>query len=515
MRSWLLALTVLATAWLPEGRAREPVNLGHDSADAQDAVLPDDDPSKTQEDEIEVVLHQGHIKTVRQDAGGGGRHVYAFKGIPYAQPPVGELRLRDPVAAAPWEGVRDGTVTPPKCPQREYKGRSFEVIGKEDCLYLSVYTPRAYKSNLPVMVWFHGGGFRSGSGDREPRLAKDLVVVTVHYRLGLLGFLSTEDDVLPGNLGLKDQTMALRWVKDNIHDLGGDPDKVTIFGVSAGGASVHYHILSPMSKGLFTRAIMQSGSALCPWALASNHAKMAIEVMQRLNCSDVTFPPLDTRGLLACLQEVPVKDLLELPSLELKISEFAPRVDGAFLPDHPAVLLQEGRFNAVDLISGTTEQEGASFTKYFFAKEEFARYINDHFTTGVPEMLFLQDGDSPADMARRIFFQYVGDLQALPGDKQRLIEMFGHRFNIVCQDETALLHARAPSGKKVFAYEFSHRPFARAYHDSLSFGTERYAGHLDDLQFLFEGVAPPLSHPQDRFVSRLMMAMWTNFAETG
>ncbi|XP_047488696.1 uncharacterized protein LOC125039021 [Penaeus chinensis] len=504
MRSWVVVMLIVATSWVAQGRTPDPEGPTDDPADAQDAVTPDGAATDAPEGSVEVVLQQGRIRTVGRSAFQERQKVYAFKGIPFARPPVGDLRLRKTKTKEKHKkkGTRETTKN-----SGTSMARPFFVAGHEDCLFLSVYTPRpSQTADLPVMVWFHGGGFKSGSGAPFPRLADEgaVVVVAVQYRLGLLGFLSTEDAVLPGNLGLKDQAMALAWVKENIRDLGGDPHKVTIFGESAGGASVHFHILSPMSKGFFARAIMQSGSALCPWALASNHAKMAIEVLQKLNCSDASFPPLDSQGLLTCLQETPVHFLLELPSAELRISEFAPRVDGAFLPAPPVTLLKEGRFNAVDILSGTTQHEGASFVNYFFSRPEFPRYVNDYFTTAAPEMLFLEDGDSPAYLARRIFFHFVGGLRASRDDEEALVEMFGQRFNVACQDETALLHART-SPYKVFAYEFRHRPSGRRL----------YVGHLDDLPFLFEGVAPPLSRPQDLFVSRLLLALWTNFAKTG
>ncbi|XP_071521203.1 carboxylesterase 1E-like [Panulirus ornatus] len=207
---------------------------------------------------LEVQLSQGSILATREEAG-EGTYFYSVKSIPFAKAPVGDLRFKDPVAHGTWLGLRNGTIHPPLCPQvslKTYLKGEMDVTGSEDCLYLNVYTPTLLQSpaqaGLPVMVWFHGGGFNSGgTEDYEalPLLTRDIVLVVVQYRLGFLGFLSTEDLVLPGNLGLKDQTLALQWVQDNIHDLGGDPAKVTIFGESAGGASVHYQLLTPKAKG--------------------------------------------------------------------------------------------------------------------------------------------------------------------------------------------------------------------------------------------------------------------------
>ncbi|MPC17299.1 Esterase FE4 [Portunus trituberculatus] len=162
------------------------------------------------------------------------------------------LLHQNPEPADPWSGVRNGSLPIPKCPQLSSRVPG-AIEGQEDCLYLNVYTPKPSPSNLPVMVYIHGGGFAISSagegGSPAPLMQKDIVLVTMNYRLGTLGFLSTNDNILPGNLGLKDQVLALQWVQDNIELFGGNPKQVTIFGVSAGGISVHFHILSPSSKG--------------------------------------------------------------------------------------------------------------------------------------------------------------------------------------------------------------------------------------------------------------------------
>lgn len=181
-----------------------------------------------------------------------------FKGIPYAEPPIGKLRFKAPVKHKGWKLIRNAREHGPNC----------EV--SEDCLYLNVYT-MSLKCKRSVMVYIHGGSFNSGSGDSTlfgPSyfMKENVVIVTLNYRLGAFGFLSTGDEVIQGNNGLKDQLMALKWVKQNIEAFGGDVNSITIFGESAGSASVEYLILSPLAKGLFHRAISESGSSLCPWA---------------------------------------------------------------------------------------------------------------------------------------------------------------------------------------------------------------------------------------------------------
>ncbi|XP_037804893.1 putative inactive carboxylesterase 4 [Penaeus monodon] len=332
-----------------------------------------------QDARVEVELRQGRISGASERAGWGGRW-YGFRSIPYAVAPVGDLRFRDPRAAGSWAGVRNGSLAPPLCPQVDATpGEDGEavVIGEEDCLYLNVFTPRPFPSNLPVMVWIHGGAFLvGGTGEYGPLplLTRDVVLVTLQYRLGTLGFLSTEDSLLPGNLGLKDQTLALRWVRDNIRDLGGDPDKVTVFGQGAGAASAHFQVLSPQAKGLFRRAILQSGNALSPWALRRDHRQTASAVGQVFNCSaaknisninsSLSAPGnLNSTALVDCLRTIPFQQLVVIPSAFVKWLSIpqvmTPRVDGAFLRAHPASLLQSGLYNEVDLISGVTEVEAA------------------------------------------------------------------------------------------------------------------------------------------------------------
>ncbi|EFX78588.1 hypothetical protein DAPPUDRAFT_53255 [Daphnia pulex] len=235
-----------------------------------------------------------------------GKGIYAFRGIPYAQPPVGELRFKDPIPVKPWAGVLNAIHEGSPCVQLD--SILFKMIGNEDCLVLNVYTPAIVTStdvvSLPVMVWIHGGGFTVGNGNSGSVsdlygpgyiLNRDVVLVTLNYRLGAFGFLSTEDTEAPGNNGLLDQSLALRWVSDNIRYFGGNPDSVTIFGQSAGGASVEFQMLSPHSKGLFHKAIAQSGSTRCPWALQKTAVgEYTHSLANNLNCPSTS----DSRQLL-------------------------------------------------------------------------------------------------------------------------------------------------------------------------------------------------------------------------
>ncbi|XP_045596993.2 venom carboxylesterase-6 isoform X1 [Procambarus clarkii] len=476
-----------------------------------------------------VQLKQGAILCSR-DKAIDGKIFYSFRGIPYAQPPVGDLRFKEPVAASGWTGTRDGRTLQPVCPQLDsnalLEGQAL-VRGEEDCLYLNVYTPHYMLTGFPVMVWIHGGAFSMGGADEyspSVLLTRDVILVTLQYRLGTLGFLSTEDSVLPGNMGLKDQALALRWVQDNIRDLGGDPDKVTIFGQSAGAAAAHLHVLSPHSRGLFRRAILQSGSSLSPWAIRTDHKQVATTISKVFNCSGVEVEPtaLNSTALLLCLQNQTLSDLVAIPSAFViwlnTPSVMTPRVDGDFLPDHPAALLKSRKYNRVDLITGVTQHEGALAATPVLMNEEVRESLSQDFSDVSPVVMNFEGEDSSLYLAQRAFQQYLGDLSFNSTSPKALVQLFGDRGFNMAHEETARLHARATSlGNRIFAYVLQH---CGQFSVTDQYGTclsAHWVSHADDLQYLFDRGAslPPLEELMDLQVRHLMVSMWTNFAAKG
>ncbi|KAJ8923392.1 hypothetical protein NQ315_001950 [Exocentrus adspersus] len=256
---------------------------------------------------------------------------YAFQEIPYAVPPVGKLRFKAPVAAEKWKGVLNTTENTKIC----YQGGSHRDVRAtkqtEDCLYLNVYTPvppGSANETLPVLIWIHGGSFLTGAGilqDYNPEWFIDhkVIVVTINYRLGALGFLTTEDGVIPGNLGLRDQHFAIQWVKNHIKLFGGDPEKITISGESAGATSVGFQLISKRNKGLFRGAILQSSATLSQ-RLHQDYARFyAFELGKSL---DPNFTSNDSKQLLELLQkasaaEISVNKIFPAPGKERSLVE--------------------------------------------------------------------------------------------------------------------------------------------------------------------------------------------------
>jgi len=292
--------------------------------------------------------------------------VRTFKGIPYATPPVGRLRWKAPQAAASWTGVRRASEFGARCMQGPiFKDMIFHDDGpSEDCLYLNLWMPaHPATDRLPVMVWIYGGGFAAGSSS-EPRqdggnLSKQgVMVVSMNYRLGIFGFFAHPELTKEsghgssGNYGLLDQLAALQWVHDNIAVFGGDPDNVTIFGESAGASSVSALIASPLAKGLFRRAIGESGGALNP----SRPPRSLAESEE----ADMRFAQ-EAMGTssLAGLRSKPAADVLEV-ALKAKDVHFSMIVDGYFLPETPLAIYTAGKQSHVPLLAGWNADEGSA-----------------------------------------------------------------------------------------------------------------------------------------------------------
>ncbi|KAJ8957066.1 hypothetical protein NQ318_007279 [Aromia moschata] len=311
-----------------------------------------------------ITLPDGQIRGIAATTDRNKVPFYAYLGIPFAAPPVGNLRFQPPQSPEKWDGIFDAKTNSKICYQvaREIKGET------EDCLYINVYTPELIYLSF---YYIYGGAFIHGYamiGLQRPEfmLEQNIVLVTVNYRVGPFGFLSTGDTVIPGNMGLKDQQFGLKWVQQNIHLFGGDPNQVTIMGQSAGGASVTYQILSPSSAGLFRAAISESASALCDWAYQRNARDVAYGIAAEIDSSFTS--DRSSEDLLQFLQSV---DASAIDNNSDTYKAFAPVIevahDGAMITESMYEAVANGRINKVPLLIGINSEEEISLaaSKYY------------------------------------------------------------------------------------------------------------------------------------------------------
>jgi para-nitrobenzyl esterase len=454
-----------------------------------------------------VTIDGGHARGVAVPGG------YVFRGLPYAAPPTGRLRWRVPRPPAEWDGIRDATVFAPSCPQPE----GFTIGPQdEDCLYLNVSTPRLrdrrHEENLPVLVWIHGGGFTSGAGrDYDPTklVAEGLVVVTVNYRLGALGFLShpalaSSTGGPSGNYGLMDQQAVLHWVRFNIEQFGGDPDNVTIAGESAGGTAVLAHLVSRSSRGLFRRAIVESGSfALTQRSLASAEAD-GQAFASSAGCPDQTAE---------CLRNLPTDDLVRnFPTVAIPGV-----VDGSVLTESIGTALAGGRFARVPILNGTNHDEERLFLVLGIFLGLPGLTVSGGSYVAVPEPI------TPESYRRNIAFVLnVTDARATAIAAEYPLSSYGSptlAFSALVGDANfacpALqMDAWLSRRTRTFAYEFNDdaAPWRYAPIDP------PVATHLSELPYIFDlpdaPIQAPLSLEQEALAASMRTA-WANFAATG
>ncbi|CAL4079193.1 unnamed protein product [Meganyctiphanes norvegica] len=356
-------------------------------------------------------------------------------------------------------------------------------------------------------------------------LNKDIVLVTLNYRLGSIGFLSTEDSLVPGNMALKDQTLALSWVKQNIQNFGGDPNRVTIFGESAGASSVHMQIITPHSDGLFQRAIMQSGNALCPWAMGESHLSNTKKLATDLGCTQVD----DSQTMIECLQTVSLEELmLKYANTTLPYGEhpnmWGPRVDGDYVPAAPEVLLKEGRFKGVDIIAGINSHEGASFAGVYFMSPDGLSDFNDNFDNLAPVTLEIrQQEDNPLGIARAAFDFYIGYNESVAQhDADKVTQLYSDRQFIVPHELVSKFTVKHKPERSLFLYQLDHRG-QRSFASYFEGYGDHWVDHGDDVFYFFEGGSGFTSETFDQIpmsetdlkIRDELTTMWYNFAMTG
>uniref|UniRef100_A0A8P4KPW7 Carboxylic ester hydrolase n=1 Tax=Dicentrarchus labrax TaxID=13489 RepID=A0A8P4KPW7_DICLA len=423
------------------------------------------------------------------------RTVDVFKGIPFADVPG---KWEKPKPHPGWSGILKAI---------KYRDRCLQVTllqtktqGSEDCLYLNIFVPQGRKlsSNLPVMVYLFGGAFLLGAsndvailGDslydgKEMAERGNVIIVTVNYRVGTLGFLSSGDARLPGNYGLWDQHAAISWVRRNIEAFGGNPDNITIFGQSAGAASVSFQMLSPYSKGLFRRAISQCGVALSPWALQNNPMALTKKVARRVGCwrtnIDLMITCLKMSDPVGLTMAGKIDVLVSLlsPGVVMDLLEFSPVVDGDFIPDEPSKLFHNAA--QFDYLAGVNSMDG-------------------HFFAGVDEhhgWTFTYTSHWGSAPEQAVVKKTVADIET--------------DFLFLVPTQIALqLHANNSSGAHTYSYLFNMKTRIPGFPHWVE------AEHAEDLQYVFgKPFATPLVYfPRHRDLSGYMIAYWTNFAKTG
>jgi para-nitrobenzyl esterase len=418
--------------------------------------------------------------------------MHKFLGVPYAEPPVGALRWKPPVPRAAWTTPLDASAYGNRCAQ--VGGPFGEASTSEDCLFLNVYTPhrksvaeRDLKRKRPVMVWIHGGAFQSGSAENyDPtKLVTDgdVVVVTVNYRLGYLG---------SGNYGILDQELALRWVQDNIAAFGGNPKRVTIFGESAGGISVHTIMASPLAAGTFHRAIAESGAIFVQPTLDAAETQ-GTSIANTLDCTDQTA---------ACLRAVSVDDVLANQPLGLQTA--GPVVDGVVLPNDLRTAFDTGAFNHVPLIEGSNHDEMRLFVALFFDLQ--AGPVTDPgYVNAISALLGIPPAAASTLAVRYPTSAYPSPDLALSA----LATDAAFACNAFAIDRK--LNARVP----VYAYEFADQNAPETFLPPVSFPYG--AAHASELNYLF---TLPQAFPQalsadQQTLSDTMVQYWTRFARTG
>jgi para-nitrobenzyl esterase len=425
-----------------------------------------------------------------------------FKGIPFAQPPVGELRWKEPQPVAKWQGVRETTRFAARCMQRPlFSDMMFRSNGiSEDCLYLNVWTPaKSAHDKLPVLVYFYGGGFQAGDGseyryDGAHMAEKGIVAITVNYRLDVFGMLAhpelTQESAhhSSGNYALLDQSAALHWVHDNIAAFGGDPRKITIAGESAGSSSVSAQMASPLSRNLIAGAIGESGSMLRVTTSLSEAEQAGVKYASMLGANSI-----------AALRAMPADQLLQAAAND-SLPKLGMIVDGYFFPKAPLAIFQSGEQAHVPLLAGTNSQESAADGILGQQPMTVTNY------RAALRALY-------ADRADEVFGLYPARSDAEVADAAR--ELASDRFLALSTWKWVDVHART-SKKPTFYYYYAHpRPVTRA---DLNAPKPTGAVHSAEIEYVMGNLRtnPVFAWTDDdRKVSQIMQAYFANFVRTG
>ncbi|XP_063052893.1 carboxylesterase 5A-like isoform X1 [Engraulis encrasicolus] len=479
--------------------------------------------SQAQSDPAPVVsVRNGTLRGASMSVKGSDRPVQQYLGIPFAQPPLGPLRFAPPEPAESWEGERDATQQPKMCIQDpEIVESTSKIMAieftppavSEDCLYLNVYTPAKPSSDekLPVMVWIHGGGLYMGGASQYDGAVlaayENIVVVAIQYRLGFLGYLSTGDEHAQGNWGFLDQLAALQWVQENIQSFGGDPNSVTIAGESAGAISASVLILSPLSKGLFHRAILQSGAATLGAYTTKTPLVFAKMVAKVMECDSSS-----TEELIKCMRLKKSEDFIT--GMKKQKIFLGAAVDGTFLTDVAEEVLKSKDFMKVPVIVGVTNHEFGWILPNAFCPPGWEKGMTRSTVMTMVNTFFPAGNATGAN--ELIVDEYLKDAHTPEAIRDEFTEALGDLFMVMPILKVAAYHRDA--GVPVYMYEFQHRP--EIFKDSRPSFVK--ADHADDVGFVFGSCfwdghikINGSTTEEENQLCRTTMAYWGNFVRTG
>ncbi|XP_075549121.1 cholinesterase-like isoform X2 [Dermacentor variabilis] len=477
-----------------------------------------------------VVTENGSVQGTMLTMFNGTSVVDAYLGIPYAAPPVGERRFKEPIPPVPWEPYTlQATKKSPACIQFSPANPlppwvSNESEQSEDCLYLNVWTPREKRNGTEslrnVMVWIHGGGFNFGSASMDVydgavlAAVEDVVVVSMNYRLGIFGFLALPNDRTPaaGNQGLLDQVLALRWIQENIVNFGGDPKRVTLFGESAGGWSIAYHAISPMARLLFHRGIVQSAGVLVQ-QLADSFSTAETKAMQVAD-SVGCIPDMNNTSVVSCLQNKSAHHLAIMEAIVCTqyIMCFTAVYGDQYLPNDPVTAADVSV--PKEFLLGNVENEGSVFASlWFWMQFPFHSAMN----VSKKDMLYFfmkSFSFMPEMVSRAVYNLYVGTLRE--NEYPKLRSELGHAIG-----DAFLRCPEVFFGEKLSQHNSNVYYYNMVYHSATATHLDPWFGltHFEDVQYVF-GMPlrdrPPKKYsPADAEFSRYVMHIWVTFSKTG
>ncbi|CAG4936508.1 unnamed protein product [Colias eurytheme] len=485
--------------------------------------------SKDKQQKPIVTLREGKIRGTIGTIYDGSSY-YSFKGIPYAEAPVGEHRFEsESLPPKPWNGIRDASQHGPVCTQYDFTISQY-IEGSEQCLFVNIYTKSLKpEAKIPVMVFIHGGSYMSGSGNSDTfspdlLLEHNVILATINYRLELLGFLSVDTPDVPGSGGIKDTVKALRWIKENIAKFGGDPDNITIFGESSGGSSVTYLMLSPTARGLFNKVIAQSGTCFEDWAQARGMKERAFRAAKLLG-KDTN----DVGELLHFLRGLPALNLTNLTEKTMTEEEiyrgfpeqFIPVLEKhyknvqAFIDEDPVQKVVNGKVsNKVPIMLGYNSGEGISVISEEIKKLDVK---NNNVTYFVPRQIVEAVSKEKAlEFGERIQKFYAGDRSISKENPDIVRDILTDTNFAYNTHRFAYLYSKLNA--PVYMYKFNYETDLNIIKRYSSYKDLPGVSHADDLFYLFYNNLNKEAYdnqPKLRDIAYEVTKLWTDFAKYG